>query len=62
MATPHVTGAVALLIANRGERLSPADIKNQLIQTADKVPAMGGNDFTADFGAGRLNLVRLLSE
>ena len=62
MATPHVTGAVALLIANRGERLSPADIKNQLIQTADKVPAMGGNNFTADFGAGRLNLVRLLSE
>lgn len=62
MATPHVTGAVALLIANRGERLSPADIKNQLIQTADKVSAMGGQDFTADFGAGRLNLVRLLSE
>ncbi len=60
--TPYVTGAVALLIANRGERMSPADIKNQLMQTADKVPGMGGNDFTADFGAGRLNLVRLLSE
>ena len=30
MATPHVTGAVALLIANRGERLTPADIHNRI--------------------------------
>jgi hypothetical protein len=60
MATPHVTAAAALLIAKNG-KMSPADVRNQLMQTADKVAGMGGHDFNEDYGRGRLNLLRLLS-
>ncbi|MGB8508208.1 MAG: S8 family serine peptidase [Pyrinomonadaceae bacterium] len=60
MATPHVTAAVALLIAKNG-KMSPADVRQQLMQTADKVAGMGGHDFNEDYGRGRMNLVRLLS-
>jgi subtilisin family serine protease len=61
MATPHVVGAVALLLANKG-RMNAAEVRRQLMKTADQVPGMGGRDFHPDFGAGRLNLLRLLSE
>lgn len=63
MATPHVTGSVALLLANRssgGAKLSPAQVKSKLMQSADKVQAMNGSDFSADYGAGRLNLLGLV--
>jgi hypothetical protein len=60
MATPHVTAAVALLIANKG-KMSPADVRSSLMNTADPVPGMNGNRFSPDFGAGRLNLLKLLS-
>jgi subtilisin family serine protease len=60
MASPHVAGAVALLLANRG-MMSPADVRDQLMETADEVSDMTG-DFDSDFGAGRLNLLRLLQE
>jgi subtilisin family serine protease len=60
MATPHVTAAVALLLANKG-KLKPADARAALMAAADKVPDMGGKAFDSDYGAGRLNLLRLLS-
>jgi subtilisin family serine protease len=60
MASPHVAAAVALLLANRG-KMSPADARDRLIATVDKVPAMHGADFDSDYGAGRLNLLRLLN-
>lgn len=60
MATPHVTAAAALLIANKG-RMSPAAAKTMLQDTADKVPAMHGAKQDSDYGAGRLNLDALLA-
>jgi subtilisin family serine protease len=60
MASPHVAAAVALLLANQG-KMNPADVRNRLMVTVDKVPAMQGADFHSDYGAGRLNLLRLLS-
>lgn len=59
MATPHVTGAAALLMANRGRR-APAQARLELMQSADKVAGLNGADFNSDYGAGRLNLFRLL--
>jgi subtilisin family serine protease len=60
MATPHVTGACALLLANK-QGITPATTRNLLMSSADKVPDMGGQAFTPDYGAGRLNLFNLLS-
>jgi subtilisin family serine protease len=59
MASPHVAAASALLIANKG-RMSPADVKTRLEQTADKVVHMNGSNFTTEYGNGRLNLFNLL--
>jgi subtilisin family serine protease len=59
MATPHVSGAAALLMANKGRR-APAQMCSELMQSADKVPGLNGADFNSDYGAGRLNLFRLL--
>jgi len=60
MASPHVAAAVALLLANKG-KMSPADARDRLMATAHDVPAMHGADFDSDYGAGRLDLLRLLS-
>ncbi len=63
MATPHVTGSTALLIAKRiaeGRTPTPADVRSELMAAADKVPAMNGGSFSADYGAGRINLLKLL--
>lgn len=60
MATPHVTAAVALLLAKKG-KAGPALVKQRLKAAADRVPAMGGAAVHPDYGAGRLNLLRLLS-
>jgi subtilisin family serine protease len=59
MATPHVSAAVALLLANKG-LMNAANVRNRLMQTADKVALMSGLNFHPDFGAGRINLLRLL--
>ncbi len=59
MATPHVTAAVALLIANKGKS-APSNVRKSLMRTADPVPGMNGAPFHPDFGAGRLNLLKLL--
>ena len=61
MACPQVSAAVAMLLATRG-KMSPAEVKRRLMRTADRLPGMRGRRFTATFGGGRLNLVRLLSE
>lgn len=60
MASPHVAAAAALYLANGGER-DPVAVRNALASSADKVPAMGGQDFTPDFGYGRLNLEQLIA-
>jgi subtilisin family serine protease len=60
VATPHVAAAAALLLAKHG-RLSGSEVREQLIGAADRVPAMGGASFTPNYGAGCLNLERLLS-
>jgi subtilisin family serine protease len=63
MAAPHVSGSVALLIAKSsaaGNKLAPEQIKEALMKSADQVPAMGGTPFSDDFGAGRINLLKLL--
>ena len=59
MASPHAAAAVALLLANK-DSLSPDAVRQRLAATADKVPEMNGADHHADYGAGRLNLFRLL--
>ncbi|ACA15295.1 peptidase S8 and S53 subtilisin kexin sedolisin [Methylobacterium sp. 4-46] len=63
MATPHVTGSAALLIAKSiaaGGELKPDQVRAALMTSADKVQAMNGADFSADYGAGRINLLKLL--
>jgi subtilisin family serine protease len=60
MAAPHVTGAAALLLANRGKD-TPTRVRDALEKCADKVQGMGspqGRD--RNYGAGRLNLLKLL--
>ena len=59
MAAPHVSAAIALLIAKHG-KLSRNEIIEKIKQTVDKLPAMQGLPFHPDFGFGRLNLLRLL--
>lgn len=58
MATPHVSAACALIL-QANPKLKPAEVKQLLIDHADKVPAMKGADFTTAHGHGRLNLLRL---
>ena len=63
MATPHVSGCAALLIAKNNaaeNKLTPQQVKDLLMTTADQVPAMNGATFSTDYGAGRVNLLRLL--
>lgn len=60
MAAPHVSAAAALLLANKG-LVAPSDVRQALMASADPVPLMGGSPFHVDYGAGRLNLLRLLT-
>ena len=59
MAAPHVTGAVALLLAAKGQ-LTQSDVRVKLMTSADHTAAMGNQATDINLGAGRLNLVRLL--
>jgi chaperonin GroEL len=59
MSCPHVAAAVALLISKHG-KATPAAIKERLMKTADKPEEMNGEDFTPEYGAGRLNLLNLM--
>lgn len=53
MATPHVAGAAALVLA-QFPNFTPVDIKNRLMQTVDKIPSLAGRTVTG----GRLNVNR----
>jgi subtilisin family serine protease len=57
MATPHVTGAAALIESSRPE-LDDAQLKAQILQYVDKQPSLEGETVTG----GRLNLVRALTQ
>lgn len=60
MATPHVSGAAALL-AELHPDWTPADIKTKLIESARKLPAMRGRSWTQGYGNGMLDLEAALS-
>jgi len=57
MATPHVSGAAALLLANN-PNLSALDLKSRLFKSADRVQAFNGKITTG----GRLNLSQALQQ
>jgi subtilisin family serine protease len=59
MAAPHVTSAAALVLANKGMQ-SGAAVKQRLQKSAAKVPGMNGQNFTPEYGSGRLDLFQLL--
>lgn len=59
MASPHVAAAAALLLANKGT-MAPSAVRDLLRASADKVAEMNGAPQHPDYGAGRLNLLRLL--
>jgi subtilisin family serine protease len=60
MASPHVAAGAALLLAKHGE-MTPADVRDRLRATADRVLGMGTKKEHPDYGTGRLNLLKLLS-
>ena len=55
MATPHVAGAAALVLAHRGP-LSPAELKEALLENVDPIPALADKTVTG----GRLNVAAAL--
>jgi subtilisin family serine protease len=60
MATPHVTGAAACVLA-RDPNLSPEQVREKLVSTSSKVAAMNGKTFTPELGHGLLDLEKALS-
>lgn len=54
MAAPHVSGTVALMLSIN-PNLTPSQIRSILQSTATKVSGMGGQNFTYQYGYGRLN-------
>lgn len=61
MASPHVAAAAALLLA-KDPTLNSREVRDRLMQSADQVSDMQGAQFHVDYGAGRLNLQRLLEQ
>lgn len=59
MAAPHISAAAAIYLANGGPR-SPLAFREALTATVDKIAAMKGENFTPDYGYGRLNLEALI--
>jgi hypothetical protein len=57
-AAPHVTGVVAQMIAKYG-KLPPSQIKHMLLESVDDLGPPGPDDI---YGAGRINLVKALSQ
>jgi subtilisin family serine protease len=60
MATPHVTAAAALVLAEHPGR-SPAQVARRLRSAASQVAEMGGRTWTEAHGSGLLNLKAALS-
>jgi hypothetical protein len=61
MATPHVTGAAALLAA-QNPSWTPADVKRRLKASAATLPGMRGAGRTSSVGDGLLDLLAALAE
>lgn len=55
MAAPHVAAAAALLISHGGLSSSD-DVRAHLVRAVDRVPSMGTQSFSPEYGTGRLNL------
>jgi subtilisin family serine protease len=60
MATPHVSGLAALLIAAYGPTYAPQSIYNKITQTAD--PVQGLPQPNPLYGWGRINALRAVTE
>ena len=58
MATPHVSGAAALLDAQHDGGLNAGQLKSRLQQSADDLGKQGNDPL---FGRGRLNVLAALS-
>ncbi|MEM6793887.1 MAG: S8 family serine peptidase, partial [Acidobacteriota bacterium] len=58
-AAPHVAGLAALM-KSEDSSLQPEEIEGIIRLTADNVAAMGGADYTDEFGDGRINAGRAL--
>jgi subtilisin family serine protease len=59
MATPHVTAAAALALADN-PGASVTRVRNLLTQRAAKVTGMSGKPKTNEYGYGLLDLAKLL--
>jgi subtilisin family serine protease len=59
MASPHVAGVAALIIAKNGGQMDPSEVTKQIYTTADKIE---GNGTSAYFGNGRVNAFRAVTE
>ena len=58
MATPHVAAAAALLLA-KNSRITPAQIRDRLMSTADRTPTQRAK-FDEEYGNGRLDIAGAL--
>ncbi|HEY3369598.1 MAG TPA: S8 family serine peptidase [Prolixibacteraceae bacterium] len=59
MASPHVAGVAALIIAGNSTKMSPQKVTQQLLKTADQI---GGNGISTYYGKGRVNAFRAVTE
>ena len=59
MASPHVAGVAALVIGKNGGQMSPVDVTQKLLKTADKIDSNGISPY---FGYGRVNACRAVTE
>ena len=59
MAAPHVAGVAALVIGKNGGKMSPVDVTQKLLKTADKI---SGTGITPYYGYGRVNAFRAVTE
>ena len=59
MASPHVAGVAALIIARNGGEMDPLEVSKKLYNTADKLE---GNGISAYYGNGRVNAFRAVTE
>ncbi len=58
-AAPHVT-ALAALIRSVNPSLTVQQVRDLITNNADKVPGMGGQNFTNEYGFGRINALKSL--
>lgn len=58
MATPHVSGAVALFKSMRGAHMSPEEIRNEIMNTSDRLTSLKTK---VAMGGSRLNVYNLLA-